>query len=454
MLNISENSINGRIDLSELRSSGQLAERKGHKGLRRTFVGLGLVGLVMLFLPWTQNVPGIGEVTTLKPDQRPQALHSAIDGRIERWYVREGDYVSAGDTLLFISEVKEAYFDPSLLPRTQQQIDAKSFSAKAYREKVGMLQTRIETLMQGKELKMEQARNKIQQAELKIRSDSIDLQAAGTNERIAEAQYTRNEKLYEQGLISLTEFESRRLKLQEAQAKLISANNKLLTSRNELLNAKVELSAVENEYNDKIAKARAEQFETQSSQFDTEADVSKLESSYANYEVRAGLYFVKAPQSGYITKTLVTGLGETIKQGEEILTIMPATYDIAAAIYIEPRDLPLIGKDTPVRLIFDGWPAMVFSGWPGVSTGTFGGRVVAVDNFASENGKFRMLVAPDPAEDPWPEALRVGSGVKGQALLGDVPIWYEIWRQLNGFPPAYYADKDKSPSSTTEKASK
>jgi hypothetical protein len=36
----------------------------------------------------------------------------------------------------------------------------------------------------------------------------------------------------------------------------------------------------------------------------------------------------------------------------------------------------------------------------------------------------------------------VGSGASGIALLNDVPIWYELWRQLNGFPPDYYEMKE------------
>ncbi|MGB5387644.1 MAG: biotin attachment protein, partial [Eudoraea sp.] len=38
----------------------------------------------------------------------------------------------------------------------------------------------------------------------------------------------------------------------------------------------------------------------------------------------------------------------------------------------------------------------------------------------------------------WPKDLRVGSGAYTIALLEDVPIWFELWRQLNGFPPNYY----------------
>ena len=91
-----------------------------------------------------------------------------------------------------------------------------------------------------------------------------------------------------------------------------------------------------------------------------------------------------------------------------------------------------------VRIQFDGWPAIFFSGWPNASFGTYGGKIVAVETFISENGKFRILIAPDDSEGIWPQNVRVGSGAYTIALLEDVPIWYELWRRLNGFPPNYY----------------
>ena len=69
-----------------------------------------------------------------------------------------------------------------------------------------------------------------------------------------------------------------------------------------------------------------------------------------------------------------------------------------------------------------------------------GDQVVAIDNLISPNGKYRILVGPDPEEKPWPDALRVGAGAVGMALLKDVQIWYELWRQLTGFPPDLYQD--------------
>ena len=123
---------------------------------------------------------------------------------------------------------------------------------------------------------------------------------------------------------------------------------------------------------------------------------------------------------------------------------MPSGYELAVELYIDPVNTPLIEKNQHIRIVFDGWPNIVFSGWPNSSHGTFGGKVVAIDNFVIENGKYRILVIKDDNDYPWPKELRVGAGAFGMALLKDVPIWYEIWRQLSGFPPDYYKSSEQN----------
>jgi hypothetical protein len=83
-----------------------------------------------------------------------------------------------------------------------------------------------------------------------------------------------------------------------------------------------------------------------------------------------------------------------------------------------------------------------------MSYGTFGGEIVAIENFISANGKYRVLIAPDKNEAKWPKLLSVGSGAETIALLHTVPIWFEVWRTLNGFPPNYYK---KTTTETKEK---
>ncbi len=460
MLNISpKNSVANKIDRRNYSSMRVfLDEARMRKSRKRLYIISFSFIVGALFLPWTQNVMSKGYVTSLQPEKRPQTLQSVIGGRIETWYAQEGDFVRKGDTLLYISEIKNDYFDPRLLERTEGQIVSKNSSRDNYQEKANSLQDQIVFLKQNRELKLKQAFNKIRISRLDVIADSIDLVAAFTAEEIAQAQLTRMDSLFGYGLYSRTDQETRRQKLQEATAKRVAQESKLLASRNKLLNARVELNAVGADMDGKISKAESERFATLSSMYSTDAEVFKLENMYSNYEVRTSNYYITAPQDGFVTRAVKTGIGETVKEGEEIVTIMPADYDLAIEMYVRPLDYPLMHVGEEVRIQFDGWPAIFFSGWPGVSTGTFGGRIVAIDNFTSSNGNYRLLVAPDPVQDPWPNGIRPGAGARTFALLNDVPVWYELWRQINGFPADFYLpeesagmDKSKDASSGDKK---
>lgn len=435
MLNLSNPRIDGRLDKSKYKSFNSCSKTPNAKKLRRQVWTIVLLLLLVLFLPWTQTIRSKGALTALDPSQRPQTIHSVIAGRIEKWYVQEGDIVKKGDTIMFISEVKDDYFDPNLLNNVQDQILSKESSVKSYMEKVLSLDAQIDALIQQKNAKYSQALQKIKQTEFKIISDSTEFKTAQRNLQVAQDQMIRYEELYKKDLISKTELETRKISLQNAQAKAVDAENKFSMARNELSIVRTELVGIENEYRDKIAKSEADKYSTLSSMYDAEAQVSKLQNQYVNYDQRSGFYYITAPQDGIITKAISTGIGETIKEGGEIVSIMPANSTLAVEMYVDPMNIPLIQKEQKVQFIFDGWPAFVFSGWPNATFGTFSGKIHAIDNFVSPNGKYRVLVIPD---EKWPTQLRLGSGADGIALLNDVPIWYEMWRQINGFPPNFY----------------
>lgn len=438
MLNITKNRIDHLVDSAKYKSSRVFNENQSYKVIKKVIIVIVALTILFLFLPWTQNISGSGFVTTLKPYQRPQTIHSAIAGRIEKWYVQEGDFVKKGDTILFISEIKEDYLDPNLVENTGNQVKAKESAVLSYNQKVNALNTQMSALENEKVLKLKQAENKLKQAHLKVKSDSTDLAAVKTQLKIAETQYNRTVSLNEEGLKPMTAVEEKRVKLQEMQAKIITQENKLLASQNDVLNATMEINRIFAEYSEKTAKVSSDKQTALSSKFDTEAQVNKLKNQYTNYQIRNGLYYITAPQDGYINRALQSGIGETMKEGTSVVSIMPANFEIAVETYVDPVDFPLIHKGEKVRVWFDGWPTIVFSGWPNISYGTFGGIIVAKENFISENGKYRVLIAPDPKEKEWPEQLSIGAGTQSMALLDNVPIWFELWRTLNGFPPNYY----------------
>lgn len=450
MLNISNNKVTEFVDLKKYKSGKEIFDKEHHKIFKKFLLFFSIFMVVILFLPWTQNITSDGVVTTLKLNQRPQTIQSQIPGRIEQWYVQEGDFVKEGDTILRISEVKSDYFDEQLAERTDDQLTAKSSSVEAYKNKVYALESQISALQNERKLKLEQAKNKLVQAALKVKTDSIDLEAVKIKTVIAKTQFERALLLEKDGLIAVKDVEEKSAKLQEADAKLISQQNKLLTTKNELINSKLEISTISATFADKIAKAQSDLFTAKSSGYDTEAEVSKLETQLANYTKRSSLLYIRAPQDGFIHKAVKSGIGEAFKEGEQIVRIMPANYELAVEMFVRPIDLPLIHKGEIVRVQFDGWPAMVFSGWPNVSYGTYGAKIVAIENYISSNGMFRVLLAPDKNDTEWPKAINVGSGAKTIALLENVPIWYELWRQINSFPPNYYQPK-KSSNDTNSK---
>lgn len=431
MLNISNNSIRGKVHADRYVSFRMTSSLRIARLFKRFIIIFSILSVLAMFMPWTQNVQGFGKITALRPESRPQTLQSPIPGRIDRWFVREGDTVKQGDTLAFIGEVKDEYFDPNMIARLQEELASKEQSAESYGQKVVAQRQQVTALRQNLVVKLKQTR-------LKIKSDSTDVIAAEINFNNSYKQYMRADSLYTEGIKSKFDVEQRLSKYQQSNAYLVTAKNKYTQSRQEL-------DAIRADYSEKISKAESEMFSAESARQASLGDVAKLRNKIASVETRQGYYYITSPQNAMVTKTIVTGIGENIKEGEAIVELLPLDYRIAAEIFVRPVDLPLVHIGNQARLEFDGWPAIVFSGWPNTSFGTFSAEVVAVDNvLSSEGGGYRILLVSDDENRAWPEQLRFGSGVRSIMLLNDVPVWYELWRQLNGFPPEYYAAKDIS----------
>ncbi len=406
------------------------------KIIKYSLFALFFSGFIILFMPWTQNIQSTGKVTTLNPQNRPQDIASRIAGRIEKWYIKEGDFVHKNDTIAFISEIKDEYVDPQLISRSEKIIKSKETTLKSYEDKTEAVNSQIDALNKSLILKIQQARNKIIQAKMKVTTDSIEFHASSNNYKVAEEQFNRYEELLSKGVISKTDLENRKVKLQEALSKKVSADNKFMSTKNELLNAEIDLNSIQQDFQEKLMKAESDKFSALSLLYEGEGSLTKLQNQLANYSMRKGFYYVLSPQDGFISKTYIQGIGEIIKEGSSLCSIVPKQSEQAVELYINPVDLPLIKKGQKIQLQFDGWPAFVFSGWPGVSYGTFSAEIVAFDRVLSENGKFRILAKS--IGKPWPDAIQLGGGVEGFALLNNVPLIYELWRKVNGFPPEFY----------------
>lgn len=295
-------------------------------------------GAVLWFAPWVQTVQGRGTVTALYPQDRQQSINALVGGRIEQWFVREGNAVEEGDPIVRLVDN-----DPQLLQRLRQE-------RAAIRRKVEAAQTQAET---------------------------------------AVLNYERQRSLHEDGLAARREMENARIKLEDLRSKVAAA--------------RAELKQVEVRLN------------------------------------RQRSQMIVAPRAGTILNVASGGRATYVKQGDQLATFIPRNVERAVHLFVDGRDAALVEEGRDVRLQFEGWPAVQFSGWPSVAVGTFGGEVAVVNRGAAPSGRFRITVVPDPEEPPWPEErfVRLGAKAQGWILLDTVRLGYELWRQMNNFPPDF-----------------
>ncbi len=397
--------------------------------------------LIVLFLPWTQNISSSGHVTTLYQDQRPQEINTVIPGKIVKWFIKEGDFVKKGDTIVQLADTKDDYLDSNLVERTKDQLISKEQKLLFYSEKINAIESQINAIENNRDLKINAYENKTEQYKRKLISDSSEVVAAEVDYKIATEQLNRGRQLYNQGVISLVELEKRTAQNTKALAILTEKQQKLLNARQEINILKIDINSIKQEADDKIFKSRSEIASSRGEIAGTTGEVAKNKNVLANYISRGNQKWLIAPQDGQIIKAKKSGINEMVKEGEMIIEMVPTKIDHAIELFIDPMDLMLINPGQKIRMIFDGFPAIVFSGWPDNSYGTFAGEISMVENNRNENGKFRILVIPDATQKTWPKELKTGTGARGFALLNTVPIWYELWRQINGFPPDYYKTK-------------
>jgi membrane fusion protein, adhesin transport system len=361
-----------------------------------------IIGGFILFLfvaPWQQNVVGSGIVTSFSPDARPQTIDALIDGRIDKWSVKEGAFVNKGDTIAVLRDIDTKFLDTAFAKRQKEIRDGD----------VAEVNAEIISSQQ----KVIQAQSKVLAAEAGVGNANFDLVTART-------RYERAVALEPQGLISRREYETAGLSLQKGINDSVKARTSLQIENRALSAANAELEAKRQSARSKIAKADLE---------------------LGNASFRRDFGIIRSPITGYVTRIMQAGPGQAVKKNDRLAIVVPTSDDIAAEIYVGSLDAAIIDTGRQVRLQFAGFPAIQApgGGWPDFSVGTFGGTVKVVDAVDDGSGKYRVLVVPDSTQQAWPSRayLRQGTDVTGWVLLETVPIGYEFWRQLNGFPPLF-----------------
>lgn len=298
-------------------------------------LGIAATVFILFFVPWVQTAQGRGQVVSLNPEDRAQDVSALVPGRVERWYVHDGQHVNRNDPIARIVDL-----DPNLLSR----------------------------------LAAERA-----QVEAEIAS-------VRQSQAVAQIDVNRTRQLFSEGLASRRDYE-------QAQIKVADSGAKLAESRAKLNRIDVQLN-------------------------------------------RQSAQVVRAPRDGRIQNLNAAAGGALVSAGTVLAVVAPERVERAVELLIDGRDVPLLRPGRPVRLEFEGWPAIQFSGWPSVAYGFFDGRVRTIDPNADAQGLFRILVEPAPGKPAWPgrRFVRLGGKVQGWVQGQTVTVGYELWRQLNDFP--------------------
>ena len=387
-----------------------------------------LIPVFMLFLPWQQNVQGTGFVSALTPLERQQSIDAPVSGRIVNWSIQEGSQVKQGDLLL-----KMADLDPMLTERLQAKQAATQAKLEAKQQQIEAQQTQIEQLQTVRDMKVTAAQYKLDMSRQKTRSAQESVAAAQAKMDTAVIQQTRLANLLTDGLVSQRDVDLIERDVIVAKRSSNSATASLHAARAQQQSANADIEQVRADTQAKINKAEASISKIRSEIEDVRKQLLDNQVSIA----RLGQRRVYAARDGRILRLLNNPQGTVVKQGDKLAVLVPDIQQRAVEVWVSGNDAPLIQPGHNARLMFEGWPAVQFVGWPEVAVGTFGGTVSFVDASSSLKGKFRVLIIPDERDHPWPSAryLRQGGAVKSWILLQQVSLGYEIWRQLNGFPP-------------------
>jgi adhesin transport system membrane fusion protein len=358
-----------------------------------------IIPVLFLFLPWHQNIVAYGKVSAFDANERAQIVSSPIEGSINQWYVKEGDFVQQGDQLVEVIDI-----DPGF----QQRVASKRDNMKD-KKTSKMEELQAYKLLQDNLTNAKKARINALTAQINGNQASLDT---------AKFQKERFLRLYDNGLVSKRD-------LEVAERDFIVASRELDSVRSELINIKAEMDTKIDANNAVINRIQGEIAEIDNEIIRLDIDLSRQASRV-----------IKSPKDGYVYRLHANSSAAFVNFGERLLTIIPSNAQRAVELIVDGRDTPLIEKGEEVRIEFEGWPAIQVSGWAKLGFGTFKGIVSFVDSFDNGTGDFRVMIIPSD-NDPWPsdQFLKQGTTVKSWIFLERVSIGYELWRLINGFPP-------------------
>ncbi|MBA3562937.1 MAG: HlyD family efflux transporter periplasmic adaptor subunit [Gammaproteobacteria bacterium] len=267
----------------------------------------------------------------------------AQPGIVERSPLREGQRVTAGDTLFVISTRRSDERD--------RDVDARII------EEVGAERRALSTqLVRQSELHDVEIRASVQKAaDTRSQLELLERRRASFDERVA-----RREKMLERLTPAAAAGHVPRMQLEEGEAALLEAR----IARQDLDQEMSRLASV----------LRAQKHEQTSLPSRHAIDVAELEKALSAVDQRlaeAGTrlgYALRAPVSGRIG-SLQGHAGMSVVPGRPLAALIPAGAELRAELFVPARAIGFLEAGQRVRLRYDAYPYQKFGLYEGVVTG-------------------------------------------------------------------------------------
>jgi multidrug efflux pump subunit AcrA (membrane-fusion protein) len=410
-----------------------------------------------LFVPWQQTIMGSGRVVAYDPAKRLQAIDAPVDGRLVKIYVAEGQHVQAGDPIADIADV-----DGNFLQRLQIDVNAVNERKRAAQDQYQAETRRLEAVRSSADQQILVAQARLAAAKEQLDAAMQSMTKAEADYQFAAEDYQIHKGLFEQGLEPERLYLQTRARYQSMTAEVKRTKAMVTVAEANLRAAESDVAVVRDNTSAMIESAQVSLKTAYASVQQAIRDEQTVTSRLARQENQA----VRAPVAGVVyrvTNASANG-SHLVKTGDPLAQLVPDTTneELVVELMIDGRDAPLVQVGADARLQFEGWPAVQFMGWPSVAAGTFGGRVAWIDPANDLTGKCRILIEeakhrPEDADWPHGTYLRQGNRANGWVFLQSVPLGFEIWRQVNGFPPVLADDepgkgKDKIDTGYKKKA--
>jgi len=400
-----------------------------------------LTPVVLLFVPWAQTLNGRGQVIAFDPQEREQLVTARVTGTIAKWYVQETDRVATGDPLVDLQD-NDPEFGTRLKSQREYLRSRKVALVDQSDDQKGVVQAQIEAKLAAVEA-AEAGVNASMQAVEATRKSLEGAQALEAYERVRHQRFT---ELYKNPIGGLeTELNVREAlnRWKRSEADIARIKEEIARGVAAIKQSQAGVKKADADGKSAVATANGNLARVEQDLFSLGRDLQVLDTQIDRYEAR----FIRSPCDGIVLRIEPDSsqVGQAVKEGQVLAVIVPETTRPVVALYLDGVDAPLVrpdpatGEYPTVRLQFEGWPAIQFGPAPDYSFGTFGGRIIRIDPMSNEKGQYRVLVEEEPREasDAWParEFLRQGNQAQGFVFLRQVPLGYELWRRLNGFPP-------------------